>query len=82
MRTVEDKSAVLTKLKDLRESKEEVLKSIFITPDLSKSERERQKLRRLNLRECRSKGEKDLIIRKGSIVSSVDQSQPSDSKDG
>jgi len=82
MKSVEDRSAVLTKLKEMRVNKEESLKSIFITPDLSRKERERQKLLRSNLRERRGKGEKDLVIRRGRIISAVQQSQSSDNQDG
>ena len=82
MKSVEDKSSVLNKLKEMRESKVDILKSIFITPDLSKSERDKQKSLRAALRERRRKGENDLIIRRGRIVSAVEQSQPSGSRDG
>ena len=63
-----DRNTVLKKLKQLREAKDDVIHSLFITPDLSKSEREKQKELRQQLKSRRDNGEPDLVIRRGKIV--------------
>ena len=50
--------------------------NIFITPDLSKAEREIAKKLRDELKARKAAGEVNLIIRKGKIVSSVKQNPP------
>lgn len=50
--------------------------NIYISPDLSRSEREVARKLREELKSRRSAGESDLVIRKGRIVSTNDRQQP------
>ena len=62
----EDRVTVLSRLHQLRNK--DAYKNVFIAPDRTKFEREKHKNLVSELKNRRSKGEKDLVIRNGAIV--------------
>ena len=63
------KRQLLSKAKNLRQCKSDQLRTVFITPDLSPQERQQQKNLRAELHIRRDAGERNIVIRKGQIVS-------------
>ena len=63
------KRQLLSKAKNLRQCKSDQLRMVFITPDLSPQERQQQKILRAELHSRRDTGERNIVIRKGQIVS-------------
>ena len=62
------KDEILRNARHLKDSTDEALKDIFITPDLTQKQREQDKQLREELRRRRENGEQDLVIRRGRIV--------------
>ena len=62
------KKHILSKAKFLRKAKNERLRKVYITPDLSYQERLQQKALRTELHRRRNAGEMNLLIRKGQII--------------
>ena len=64
--SVKTKREILKRAKRLRDS--EKWKRVFITPDLSPKERQRNKELREDLKSRTEEGEENLVIRRGKIV--------------
>ena len=62
------KKQALAKAKTLRNSEDQTLSKIYITPDLTFQERERNRKLRAELEARKKKGEKELVIRNGRII--------------
>lgn len=66
LENVKTKRNILAKAKKLRET--EKWKQVFITPDLSPKERQKNKVLREELNRRIKEGEEDLVIRRGKII--------------
>jgi hypothetical protein len=62
------KRSMLLNAKKLKDSQDDTLKNIFITPDLSKRAREQSRKLRAEMNRRKEEGEDNLIIRRGKII--------------
>jgi len=68
VKNLNSKKQILSKAKFLRKAKNERLRKVYITPDLSYQERLQQKVLRTELHRRRNAGEMNLLIHKGQII--------------
>ena len=67
------KHTILKKARDLKDKDNEQLNNIYISPDLTRKQRQEGYALRQELRERRAKGETDLVIRRGKVVKATEQ---------
>ena len=78
LKSQDKKMQILRKSKELKNHDEDDVKKVFIVPDMTPKEREKDKALRKELYERRDKGENDLFIREGKILKRrVDKRQQS-----
>ena len=68
MSNVGIKCDVIKRTKKLKDSTAEVLKNIFIVPDLTRREREKDKELRIELERRRNLGEQGWYIKRGNLM--------------
>ena len=77
LNSAEDQRAI-SRISDMRRSKDPKLDEVFIVPDMPKEDRERRKERRTELTRRRDAGEEDLVIRNWQITKKPFRAQGQD----